>query len=1092
MPSVFQQHTQIVDQKTIEYQELLKTRIKQFRRDLDVYWEQISEYENWGDIALIAKYKRKANILDGRLTTASEKIKRINEEETSYCWELSQFELLEETQAKLTPYKKLFDAGQDFIEKRDVWLKSQVGSYNPDNIANDINVIYDDLIKLTQSFEHHPQTKHLADDVKTMIDEFKLNMPIIETLGNPGLKLRHWEQISEMVGFPITVSAELTLEKIIEFGLEDYLGRFQTISESATRENGLEFAMSKMVVEWEEIQFVVLEYRDTGTFILDSVYNIQTLLDDQIIKTQTMKNSPYIKPFETEILSWESKLVLLQEILDDWLRVQATWMYLEPVFAGSDIQQLMPEESRRFGAVDKIWKELMKQVHADASVMAVVEIDKMLEKLKKAYGLLETIQRGLNSYLDMKRLYFPRLFFLSNDGVLELLAETKDPQHIQSHLRKCFEGIHSLTFNDNVEVISMKSAQGEEIAFTNSISTSKARSQVEKWLLELENEMKRTVFVNIQAAHESLGVEKSSEWILNNPGQCTQAIRNVVFTKNVDEVLDGLTSTSLNELLTTTKSEVEEVVEMLRTGMADAAQLVNTQNTLIQLKQQETQLNRLIETKTSQINDFEWLGQIRYYLNEENIHLKVLTSKLAYGFEYIGNAKQFISTASTDRAYRAVFVALCRWYGVAAQGPSASGKTQIIKNLAKIVAKYCVAFNCAIDFHCLVATNYLKGAISCGAWVCLDNLNHVSSDNLSVIANQIQLVRSALEANHTQLMLDSTALKLQQEFGIFASMTTSSSFDCVSSMPSNLRTYFRTVSITPPDVQQIVEIELLCNGYKSAASLAGQIFCVFELCQQQITRQAQYDFGSRAIQNVLKLCEQEQPRRSLDKSDEEQIVHDLIQRVVSPSLLENDTNIFTTILANVFPSIKSVDRRNLKLREAISKTCNLHDVQDCDYFVEKVIQLNDMLEVHPGVMIIGKSFSGKTTAYRMLGTMLGILQTSDDAKNQSLCRFINPKSITMTQLYGRYDMTSNEWKDGILARNFRELNSMCDERKKWLIFDGAVDSIWMDNMHSLLDDNRQLCLMSGDMIPLRSSISLIFEPLHLADASPSIVSYKEK
>lgn len=127
-------------------------------------------------------------------------------------------------------------------------------------------------------------------------------MPIIQTLGDPGMKLRHWEKISEIIGFSITPSAELTLQKIIDYSLEEYVEKFQVVSDSASKENSLETTLARMAAEWKDIEFGVTKYKDTGTYIIQSIDDIQILMDDQIIKTQTIKNSPYMLPFESEIL----------------------------------------------------------------------------------------------------------------------------------------------------------------------------------------------------------------------------------------------------------------------------------------------------------------------------------------------------------------------------------------------------------------------------------------------------------------------------------------------------------------------------------------------------------------------------------------------------------------------------------------------------------------------------------------------------------------------------------------------------------------------------------------------------------------------
>lgn len=114
------------------------------------------------------------------------------------------------------------------------------------------------------------------------------------------------------------------------------------------------------------------------------------------------------------------------------------------------------------------------------NVMQVCCTEGLLEKFKDANQKLEHIQKSLNEYLQKKRQKFARFYFLSNDDLLQILSQTKEPTAVQPHLKKVFENINAIEFNYKKVIVAMFSAEKEKVDFVEEVNPNE--KNVEDWM----------------------------------------------------------------------------------------------------------------------------------------------------------------------------------------------------------------------------------------------------------------------------------------------------------------------------------------------------------------------------------------------------------------------------------------------------------------------------------------------------------------------------------------------------------------------------------------------------------------------------------
>ncbi|XP_022090728.1 dynein heavy chain 6, axonemal-like isoform X2 [Acanthaster planci] len=1111
---------------------------------------------------------------------------------------------LSEVERDLQLRRLLWESTEEWSRLVDEWTASQFDKLNVDVVQKNVNRFTQTVYMLEKGLPPNEVLPRL----KERVIDFKQGMPIMTALRNPALRPRHWQEIQDLIGRHIVRDKNFTLGKFMDLQLFQYKDKINDISTQASNEATLEIMLNKVIDLWQSTDFRLIPHSNRDFMIIAGADDITQQLEESQVTIATIRGSRFVSPIKALVEEWDRKLNVFSRTLDEWMNCQRNWLYLEQIFLAPDIQRQLPSEAKLFAAVDKSWKDIMRRTEDRPNALRAAVAPGVLEILQTNNSNLEKIHKCLEDYLETKRLVFPRFYFLSNDELLDILAQSKNPDAVQPHLVKCFGNIKSLEIVREPKlpptVRTMISAEGEIILMPKNV---RARGPVEQWLGSVESAMFDTVkrcmkFAMMDRRLQSAWPDRGAyslenfkecvhrwgrnlqDWVLSHPGQVVLTVVQIMFNR---DVVASLESTNSGSSLIETRDKLVFRLNTLAgmvTKPLSSYQRHSVEALITIVVHARDILNRLIEEKVRRSDDFDWTRQLRYEWDEQHNTCMVqqANASFQYGYEYLGCSSRLVITPLTDRCYLTLTGALYLHLGGSPAGPAGTGKTETVKDLAKAVGKQCLVFNCSEGLDYKMMGKFFSGQAQSGSWCCFDEFNRIDLEVLSVIAQQLHSIKTAKDQNALRFVFEGRDIRLNSTCGVFITMNPG--YAGRVELPDNLKSLFRPVSMMVPDYALIAEIMLFSEGFTSAKSLSNKIVNLYQLASKQLSQQDHYDFGMRAIKSVLVMAGQkkrqmqsEQQHVALSEEQEAFILIHSLRDANLPKFLAEDVPLFESILADLFPGISPPAPDSGALEKAISMAIRDLGLQHWPGQIDKVKQLHSQILVRHGVMLVGPTGGGKSAVRTILQRALVLLPTihigeADQSGLQIIKTYgkkgrvetfaINPKCVKMGELYGQTNPNTLEWTDGLLASAVRRFakeaaeisqggedqdrsttmgsvtprgerpssqlttprtpqslaadshnpqdSGLADEHKlleessdrtpagqggdeipqdwQWLVLDGPVDTLWVENLNTVLDDSRLLCLANGERVGLTPGMRLLFEVDNLSQASPATIS----
>lgn len=957
------------------------------------------------------------------------------------------------------------------------------------DIKSSMNEILLNSKTVPNAVNAYPAFQKIQADVK---DTIRI-IPLLNDLRTDAVKPYHWKEIFvSLCG--IDVPSEFTVGHVLRLKPNLHEKYLRNIVANARSEKLIDDSITAINDKWVQLSFDIVLFDNKYNIITSWDHLFQYILEDLNILS-SVKVSVHFERFSKRVNMLETRLDKLYTILDTWVDCQRQWVYLYGTFNGSDnIRNIMPIEVTRFDNMTLELKSLMKTIMKNNVVFEVLTVPDVQIILTRISDTLNRVKTSLAVYLEKQRDEFPRLYFIGNDDLLELIGNSKSLAIISKHIKKMFHGISSLIYDEEAMLINGVVSSDREILMLDTPVSLIKNNGLKETLVDLENTITVTLSNSTVTASSQFELSFSVNFTRDQLLEFINAYTNQVVCLSLQifmtsHIEHSIKKNSFDFILTFANKCLKDLSSFF--DDLELQSRLKIENIIIELIHYRDTIQSMMNTSDISFSSPLWFFLQKYYILPkmnplENLTIKQGNAKLFYGYEYLGIQRKLAYTPLIDSSFVSMTESLDQNLGSMLAGPAGTGKTESIKALGYNLGRMVFVFCCDETFDYESVSRILIGISCIGAWGCFDEFNRLEGKMLSAMSTQIEKIETSLsDTNSEDVELLGKSITVSKDTGIF--ITNNPTYEGRTILPDNLKNKYITFNMNKPDSEIIADVIFTTQGFLNGKALASKIVQIYNLLSEICSNQIHYDFGLRSIKSVLITCGKIKRHLLRDKIeiDELQILIQSLYNVILPKLIQEDQINFLSTIQKFLPNFKQLET-DIDITLSLKQLATASGLRPSALWLQKCHQVFEIQKLHTGLMLVGKSGTGKTVLFK--NVLKAIQQVS---KKENLVFTLDPKVIGKDSLFGTIDYATREWSDGIFTSIIRKaIESTKGEDKKhiWIIMDGDIEPEWVENLNSVLDDNKSLTLPNGEHLDVPDNLKIVFEVDSLKHTTPATVS----